>query len=172
MYRNHVRPWRDIIQVNEGNLLDYHWPGQDIEILFVDLMKSKDLYNHVVEQFLPSLIPGVSILILQDFLYASSGPWHAVLVEKLNHKLLQVGQTRYNSALYLCTEAITPEDLAACNWDQVSYEERILCLAQNAVRWQDPEHRQIMVQILNNYVKNRIRYDSQDVVYNKMHRAG
>lgn len=172
MFRQYIRPWADKVEINEGNLLDYQWSGGPIEVLFIDLMKSKELYNHVIQQFLPSLIPGSSIVILQDLLFVNSGPWHSILVEILSDKLQPVGHTRINSALYLCVEEITASDVQDCLWENVNDTDRIFYLAQNATRWQSIDHRQMILAILKQYLGDRKKYDREGSNYNVIGRSG
>jgi hypothetical protein len=55
------------IVVKEGNFLDMKWTGHEIELLFIDICKSAELNGHLISQFFPSLIPGKSIVIHQDY---------------------------------------------------------------------------------------------------------
>lgn len=73
----------DLLTVHEGDLMQQPWSGQPIEILFVDISKSWELNDFIVEQFFPSLIAGRSIVVQQDFVYAGC-PWIAVTMEYLS----------------------------------------------------------------------------------------
>ena len=57
-------PW---IAPRRQDLLDFRWTEGPIELLFVDAAKSWELANAIVHGFGPSLVPGRSRVILQDF---------------------------------------------------------------------------------------------------------
>lgn len=50
-----------------GDILDQKWSGRPIELLFVDIAKSRPIMQHVVKNFYPSLIPGISVVVHQDY---------------------------------------------------------------------------------------------------------
>lgn len=60
------------IRLQEGDFLEKTWTGEPIEILFVDLAKTRQLNSHIVKEFFPSLIPGRSLLLHQDYFHC----WH------------------------------------------------------------------------------------------------
>jgi hypothetical protein len=55
------------IEPRRQDLIDYHWEGGDIEILFVDAAKSWELTNAIFRGFGDSLVPHRSRVVLQDF---------------------------------------------------------------------------------------------------------
>lgn len=77
------RDFLDFVVPVPGNLLNMRWNGDPIEILFVDLAKTWDLNSHVLAQFFPSLIPGHSILLQQDYVHVGE-PWIALTMEVLS----------------------------------------------------------------------------------------
>lgn len=100
----------DLLRVNEGDLLEERWRGEPIEILFIDCAKSWLLNDFIVAEFFPSLIPGRSIVVQQDFVYALC-PWVALTMEHLSEYFVPVGFAEYCSVVYLCRREI-PRDLA------------------------------------------------------------
>jgi len=60
-------PWRDRIDVCPGDLTRFEWTSGPIEFLLIDAMKSWPLANAIARTFLPHLIPGVSLVVHQDF---------------------------------------------------------------------------------------------------------
>jgi hypothetical protein len=56
------------------------WGGRPIEVLFVDMAVSWALSDQVVRRFFPSLMPGQSLVIHQDYCYQLA-PWLAVTME-------------------------------------------------------------------------------------------
>jgi hypothetical protein len=57
LYERHIAPIRDLVQIYHGDLLGFHWAADPISTLFVDIAKSWQVKDHVVEQFFPSLLP-------------------------------------------------------------------------------------------------------------------
>lgn len=68
-YLDRIAPWKDQVQVYEGDLQDFPWTGGAIEFLFIDAMKSWELANSIARQYFGSLIPGRSIVYHQDYSY-------------------------------------------------------------------------------------------------------
>jgi hypothetical protein len=60
------RDYLDMISIAAGNLLDFKWNAGPIEILMVDLAKSWDLNDFVVNEWFTQLTPG-GYLIQQDY---------------------------------------------------------------------------------------------------------
>ncbi len=68
-FEKRLGDYAEYVDVHVSDLGEETWPGEPIEILLVDAMKSWGLTNNILSQFFPSLIPGKSILIHQDFKY-------------------------------------------------------------------------------------------------------
>jgi hypothetical protein len=67
-YMEIISPWKHLIQVYKGDLIKIGWNGKSaIEILHNDASKNWHLTNSILQNFYPSLIPGTSIVIEQDF---------------------------------------------------------------------------------------------------------
>lgn len=64
-----VEPWRQDVDLHVGDIASAAWPGDPIEILFVDIMKDAAAAKAVAINFFPQLIPNRSYLIHQDFKY-------------------------------------------------------------------------------------------------------
>jgi hypothetical protein len=73
----------ELITVHEGDLTQQRWSGEPIEILFIDISKTWELNDFIVEQFFPSLVADRSIVVQQDFVYAGC-PWVALTMEHLS----------------------------------------------------------------------------------------
>ena len=153
MFTSNIALLQDRINPNRGDILDYRYNGGPIEILFVDLMKNQSTYNHVLEEFLPHLIPNESIMILQDYMFEGTRPWHVNMMENLSSKFAFFGQTQFNSVIYRCTAPITKEDIEICKWENISSDDRIMNLARNATRWPEPAHQSCILSVLENLLK-------------------
>lgn len=68
-YLHRIEPWKDQVQVYEGDLQDFPWNGGAIEFLFIDAMKSWELTTSIIQQYFGSLIPGRSIVYHQDYAF-------------------------------------------------------------------------------------------------------
>ena len=78
-YTKRISYWRDLIKVYPGDLKQIGWDKKyAIELLFNDASKSWDLTNSIIQDFYPSLIPGVSIYIEQDFAHYYTSWIHLV----------------------------------------------------------------------------------------------
>ena len=103
--------YSDHIVFCPGDVLDAKWTGGDIEILFVDVSKSYDLNDVILEQFFPSLVSGVSIVIQQDFLLNRT-PWIVAAMDALRDCFDLVAYTEENSAIFLCLRRPSVEQLS------------------------------------------------------------
>lgn len=63
-----------LVTPHKGDICKAIWDGSPIEILFVDVAKSPETMERIVNEFYPALIPGHSIVIHQDFVSAEC-PW-------------------------------------------------------------------------------------------------
>jgi hypothetical protein len=66
-YQQQTLPWEKQICSHPGDLTQLGWQGGEIEFLFVDAMKSWELANSIIHDFFPSLVPGQSTIVHQDF---------------------------------------------------------------------------------------------------------
>ena len=72
--RELLRPYSDITRVEKQDLLNYRPGNTPVEFLFVDAMKSWSLAQAITDNFYPLLIPGVSLVVQQDFV------WHHPII--------------------------------------------------------------------------------------------
>jgi hypothetical protein len=68
---------------HKGNICEAVWNGSPIEILFIDVAKSPETMERIVNEFYPALIPASSIVIHQDFISAEC-PWIHAIQESLS----------------------------------------------------------------------------------------
>ncbi len=94
------------VRPHVGMLEDKKWDKRPIGILFVDIMKGWSTSFHVMREFYPSLQRG-SVVIHQDIQHYLH-PWAVATTEHLSDHLELVSWTEENSAIYLCTQPITP----------------------------------------------------------------
>lgn len=100
-----TEPVRDLLEVHAGDFLDAHWSAGPIELLLVDIAKSQQLWARVLEHMFPSLIPGVSIVVHQDYHHAMLPHIHVVM--EFLHPCFELVIPRVDSsAVFLLKEAI------------------------------------------------------------------
>ncbi len=67
-FEKNISAYRQDIEVIEGNFEDYRWdPAKPIEILFLDAPKDATSLATCLSTFGPALVPGVSMVIAQDY---------------------------------------------------------------------------------------------------------
>ena len=81
-FDNNTRSVSALLKVNEGDILQIGWPGEPIEILFIDISKHWLINDMLMTDFFPRLIPGRSVVIQQDFVFEWC-PWLALTMEYL-----------------------------------------------------------------------------------------
>ena len=96
-FEKNVRQVYTNLKVNKVSLERIKWTGGAIEILFVDAPKSQKTICAVLEIFGEHLIPGVSIVVMQDFLHAPSYPL-ALVFSELHEELEYLHAVPYSSS--------------------------------------------------------------------------
>ena len=82
-FLNNLGSFKSMVIPYKGNICEAVWSGSPIEILFVDVAKSPETMEHIVNEFYPALIPGHSIVIHQDYVSAEC-PWIHAIQESLS----------------------------------------------------------------------------------------
>lgn len=72
-FLQNIAPYTDRVVPHKGDILHQHWPGEPIEIMFIDAAKSPALMLHIIREFYPHLTPGACI-VHQDYV-SSECPW-------------------------------------------------------------------------------------------------
>lgn len=95
--------------VHEGDIADARWTGGDIEILFLDVLKNWEVNDVVMREFLPSLVPGRSVIVQQDYVHGML-PWIHITMELLHDAVEHVADVPA-SRVYAVTSDITRDRL-------------------------------------------------------------
>lgn len=74
IFDDNLTPFRDMINVFEGDYMNQKISSSPAEILFVDLSKSRELNSKIISDYFSNLIPEKSILLHQDFHWPEL-PW-------------------------------------------------------------------------------------------------
>lgn len=125
MFDEHLRNYRDLLNVYEGDVLGFPWTAGPIELLFIDIAKSYKVFDHIILSYFPSLIPSQSLVILQDYLWGRNGPWHHVVMEKLSDYFEYIVDTDINSVVFLLKKGIPQKTLKQCLWGAISFKEKV-----------------------------------------------
>lgn len=124
---NLLTPWTERIALHPGQIEDQFWDEGPIEILVMDASKSVQTMDAMARIFFPSLIPGRSLVVQQDYLYWRL-PWIAMQMELLADYFTPVACVPGHTAVFLNTKQI---DEAAVNTGMIeplSFEQRLRLL--------------------------------------------
>jgi hypothetical protein len=120
--------YRDMIVAHPGDFLEQKWGGDPIELLFIDIAKSAKLNAHAIGEFFPSLIPGRSVVIHQDYFHC----WHPSIhvgMEYLADSFELVDEhVLYQSRVWRLVKPIPPEKIARLEADDLDAAERLALL--------------------------------------------
>lgn len=72
LFERFTRPYADLVEAHTVDLHTYRWNGGPIEILFVDAAKDWELTNNILASFGRALVPGKSLVVLQDYQHWST----------------------------------------------------------------------------------------------------
>lgn len=68
-FQQNVASYRDLVSSHRNRIADITWPGDPIEVLLLDAPKKLKEITRCLEVFGPSLVPGKSIIAIQDYQY-------------------------------------------------------------------------------------------------------
>ncbi len=136
------RPWEPLIEVHPGDLTELGWrPGRPIEFLFNDASKSWELAAAIVRDFYPSLIPGRTIVVEQDFAHFYT-PWVHLIRHRFRDCFEPVSHIRFSgSAVFRQTDPIAPDRLAEPVEFAAFTEQQIEEAFEDSLRLVSPEMR-------------------------------
>jgi len=95
--------------VHEGDITELGWSGGPIDVLFLDLLKSWEINDAVLRDFFPSLVPGRSVIVHQDYGWGDV-PWIPISVELMRDSLVLVDWMEWGSHVFF-VERELPRDL-------------------------------------------------------------
>lgn len=100
-----ILPVADLVDLRIGDILETGLGIADpIEILFLDVLKLPEISRFVLRNYFPKLIPGVSIVVQQDYFYDRL-PFIKTDQEFFEEYFTYIGEV-CSTALFLCTKAI------------------------------------------------------------------
>jgi hypothetical protein len=95
--------------VYEGDITKIGWSGGPIGVLFLDVLKSWEINDAVLRDFFPSLVPGRSVIVHQDYGWGSN-PWIPITVELMRGALDLIDWMEWGSHVFLLEREL-PADL-------------------------------------------------------------
>jgi hypothetical protein len=128
VFADQTRAHAGLIRTYTGDFLQRQWSGLPIEILFIDIAKSSALGAHAVAQFFPSLIPGRSIVVHQDYYHC----WHPNIQVGMEYLAAEFElldeRVQYQSRVWRLAKPIPAEKVARLGADDLSRDERMALL--------------------------------------------
>jgi hypothetical protein len=138
VFDTQIAPWSKHVEVREGDACEWGWSGEPIELLFLDMVKMWPLNDLVLEQFLPCLIPGQSVIVQQDYLWGFA-PWIHMTMELLAPCVTILDSMPNGSVAYLLTAPVPAELIGAKLRDELSPERKRALMDSAVNRWQGEE---------------------------------
>ncbi len=109
--RQLLQPWEAHITLHRGAIEEQSWPGEAIELLVMDASKSAATADRFAEMFYPSLIPGHSLVVQQDYLHWKL-PWIAAQMELMADSFTPVAFAPHHTIVFRCDAPVDSEMLA------------------------------------------------------------
>lgn len=134
IFEANISGYDDIVQYHAGDVREAPVPKRDLAIAFVDIAKSQDLNEFIVQNFFDLLVPGKSIVIQQDH-NDHSCPWVAVTMEYLHDKFEYLTDEN-SSRIFLNTEKVPAT--AAAEIAALSLDDQIDLLDAAVARSKNP----------------------------------
>ena len=94
--------------VHEGDITEIGWTGGPIEILFLDVLKSWEINDAVLRDFFPSLVPGRSVIVHQDYGWGEH-PWIPITVELMRDSVVLVDWMEWGSHVFFLEQEVPRE---------------------------------------------------------------
>lgn len=133
----------ELVTIHSGDFPQLAPPGGPVEILFVDIAKTRRSSDHVLAGFFPKLVPGTSIVVQQDYFHA--WPFFDVYAMEVLSDWFEPLATAGTSALFLLTRPLAPEAVAAALSARMTMAALRAALASAAGRWPEgPERAAIL----------------------------
>jgi hypothetical protein len=140
IYDESVREFAQLIDTHEGDLFAATWDGaKPIEVLFIDAAKSIELQKKILDLFFPSLIPGKSIVVQQDFHHPGAF-YIVVAMDYLRDHFTVIEERSDSSVAFRLESAIPREKLAKVGNYEFSPQDQLAAI-RRTIRAVRPENR-------------------------------
>ena len=138
--RENIQPVIQNVDLTVGDICSQTWDSNKaIEILFLDVIKSEQINEHMLTKFLPSLIPGDGVLIQQDY-FIDLLPYLKISQEYLDpyfEFVCEIGPT----AAFRLKEEIPAEEIQKAVSMQFPLQEKLALIEQAANRSKQDDRR-------------------------------
>jgi glycosyltransferase involved in cell wall biosynthesis len=124
----------DVLEVYQGDILDFRWSSEKIEILFVDCSKTWELNDHIVTEFFPCLIPGKSVMVQQDFVHPTC-PWLAITMEFFSDYFEVIEYVPHNTIVYRLIREIPLKLLDSYSISELSDSDKLYLMDRALSRY-------------------------------------
>lgn len=128
LFKSFTEKYAAMIETHAENIFDHRWSGAPVELLFIDVAKRTRINSHLAREFFPHLVPGISLVIHQDYFHC----WHPYIhvgMEYLSDAFEVVDEhVRHQSRVWRLTAPIPQEKIARLKAYDFSKEERLALL--------------------------------------------
>lgn len=127
-FEANVSPYRELITPHRTRIANIAWSGAPIDVLFLDAPKKLPEITRCLEVFGPSLIPGKSIIAIQDYQYFPAYALAACLYSlrdrlELIHVVVDGSTVAFRVTAPLDLAREKPADWAVNRWSPSQVEE-------------------------------------------------
>lgn len=133
-FERNVAPWARYVDVHAGDAVAVAWSGEPIEVLFLDMVKTWELNDLVLGEFLGCLVPGHSVIIQQDYLWGY-GHWIHLTMEVLDDCVERIDAMPNGSVVYLLTDPVPDHVIGARLREQLPADEQRRLMRRAVERW-------------------------------------
>jgi len=141
--RKNIEPVSELVDLRIGDITKIGLVNQDIEILFLDVLKSRNLSLFAIENYFPRLIPGRSLVIQQDY-FIDGLVYVRIHQECLADKFEFIGEIG-STAIFRCKEKITEDEAKEVAVKCKSLDQQCAYLDAATQRSADPQRRLLMM---------------------------
>jgi hypothetical protein len=114
--------------------------------------------DHLLMCYFPALVPSKSLIVVQDYLWGTSGPWHHIVMEKLSDYCEYVVDTDINSVVFLLKRGIPREVLSQCRWMEIPMEEKVRLMESAIEKLDTDEKKQLLIESQELLLQGKDRY--------------
>ncbi len=123
--------------VREGDITEIGWSGEPIDVLFLDVLKTWEINDAVLRDFFPSLVPGRSVIVHQDYGWGWL-PWIPITVELMRDSVRFIDGMEWGSHVFFLEEEV-PAELIENGVSGLDLDDRLAIIdrvvADTAVKW-------------------------------------
>jgi len=142
-YEHNIEKHRSHVEIYAGDIRSAAW-NAPIEILFLDVIKESSINDVIMTRFFPHLIPGISLVIQQDYIHFAL-PWIHITMERLAEYFETLDYFRSGSAVYRLKHALPAETLEGFVASPPSADEQIALI--DAAIAKVPSESKVMIEL-------------------------